>query len=58
MPSNFDLVITTDSPNLTADLRLLDTNGVQIAYRHTDFNSIPVSRRQGLFDLRNYLRVT
>ena len=28
----------------------------QLAYRQTDFKTIAVSRQQGLFDLRNYLR--
>ncbi|MFN0172509.1 MAG: CHAT domain-containing protein [Bryobacteraceae bacterium] len=56
MASHFDLIITADSPRLTAELRLLDAHGVQLAYRPTDFKTIAVSRRQGLFDLRNYLR--
>jgi tetratricopeptide (TPR) repeat protein len=56
MPSNFDLIITADYPNRTAELRLLDTHGSQIAFRQTDFKTIAVSRQQGLFDLRNYLR--
>ena len=56
MPSNFDLIITADYPSRTAELRLLDEHGVQLAYRQTDFKTITVSRQQGLFDLRNYLR--
>src|SRR5262249_41837470 len=56
MPSHFDLIITADFPSLTAELRLLDAHGVQLAFRQTDFKTIPVSRQQGLFDLRNYLR--
>ncbi len=56
MSSGFDLVITADTPSGTADLRLLDAHGSQIAYRQTDFGQVPVSRQQGLFDLRNYLR--
>jgi hypothetical protein len=57
MPSNFDLIITADYPSRTAELRLLDEHGVQLAYRQTDFNfkTISASRQQGLFDLRNYL---
>src|SRR5439155_9639279 len=31
-------------------------HGTQLAFRQTDFKTIPVSRQQGLFDLRNYLR--
>jgi hypothetical protein len=56
MPSHFDLIITADYPNRTADLRLLDAHGSQLAYRQTDFKTIAVSRRQGLFDLGDYLR--
>src|SRR5262245_2556295 len=56
MPDHFDLVVTADDPSRTAELRLLDGHGSQVAYRHTDFNDIAVSRQQGLFDLRNYLR--
>ena len=54
---NFDLIITADYPNRTAELRLLDAHGSQLAFRQTDFKTIPVSRQQGLFDLRNYLRL-
>ena len=56
MSPNFDLVITADTPSLTAELRLLDGDGIQLAYRLTDFKTIAVSRQQGLFDLRNYLK--
>jgi hypothetical protein len=56
MPAHFDLVITADYPNRTAELRLLDAHGSQLAYRQTDFKTIVVSRQHGLFDLRNYLR--
>ena len=55
MPSHFDLIITADSPNRTAELRLLDAHGSQLAFRQTDFKDIAASRQQGLFDLRNYL---
>jgi hypothetical protein len=57
MPPHFDLIITADHPNRTAEFRLLDSTGGQLAYRQTDFKTIPASRRQGLFDLRNYLRL-
>lgn len=57
MAAHFDLIVTADYPNRTADLRLLDASGVQLAYRQTDFKTISVSHRQGLFDLRNYLRL-
>lgn len=57
MPTHFDLIITADAPNLTAEFRLLDADGSQLAYRHTDFKTISPSHRHGLFDLRNYLRL-
>ncbi len=56
MPAHFDLIITVNTPNHAAEFRLLDAHGSQIAYRYTDFKTIPVSRQHGLFDLRNYLR--
>jgi len=33
MPSHFDLIITADYPSRTAELRLLDEHGSQLAYR-------------------------
>ena len=57
MPTHFDLIITVDAPSHTAEFRLLDAHGSQLAYHHTDFKTISVSHRQGLFDLRNYLRL-
>ena len=51
MPPHFDLIITADYPKRTAELSLLDAHGSQLAYRQTDFKTITVSRRQGLFDL-------
>ena len=56
MQPHFDLVITADYPNRTAELRLLDEHSLQLAFRLVDFKTIDVSRQQGLFDLRNYLR--
>jgi len=56
MPAHFDLIITADYPSRTAELRLLDAHGSQLAYRQTDFKTIAVSRQQGLFDLGDYLR--
>lgn len=56
MPTDFDLIIDADTPRRTATLRLLDAHGVQLAFRQTDFTAIPVSRQQGLFDLRTYLQ--
>jgi tetratricopeptide (TPR) repeat protein len=56
MPADFDLVVRADYPNRTAELRLLDAHGAQLAYRHTEFKTIPVGLQRGLFDLRNFLR--
>jgi tetratricopeptide (TPR) repeat protein len=57
MPSHFDLIITADYPNRTAEFRLLDAHGGQLGYRQTDFKAIAAGHLHGLFDLRNYLRV-
>ncbi len=58
MSTHFDLVITADNPARSAELRLLDAKGVQIAYKHTNFKEdVTASHVQGLFDLRNYLRL-
>jgi hypothetical protein len=56
MTDNFDLIITADTTNRTAELQLRDAHGAQLAYRLTDFKTIDVSQQRGLFDLRNYLR--
>ena len=56
MSAQFDLVITADYPSRTAEFRLLDQHGTQLAFRQTDFKTIPVGQQHGLFDLRNYLR--
>ena len=56
MPADFDLIITADAPSHTAELRLLDAAGVQLAYRQTDFHSIALSRQHGLFNLCDFLQ--
>jgi hypothetical protein len=56
MPSDFDLTIIADPSNLTAEFRLHGVDGSQLASHQADFKTISVSRRQGLFDLRNYVR--
>ena len=53
---HIDLIITADHKNWTAEFRLLDEAGGQLAYRQTDFRDISVSRQRGLFDLRHHLR--
>ena len=57
MKAHFDLKITANYETRTAEFSLHDSAGVQIAFRQTDFKSISVSHQQGLFDLRNYLRL-
>ncbi len=57
MSAGFDLVIAADTASRTAEFRLCDANGVQLAYRQTDFKAIAASRQQGLFDLRNALQL-
>jgi hypothetical protein len=54
MPT-LDLIVTADYPNRTAEFTLQDANGVHLGYRQTDFKTLPYSRWQSLFDLRNYL---
>jgi tetratricopeptide (TPR) repeat protein len=55
MQSHFDLIITADYPSRTAELCLRDAHGVQLAFRQMDFNTISISHRLGLFDLRDYI---
>ena len=51
MTGHYDLVITADSSNRTAELRLHDAHGSQLAFRQIDFKDIDVSRQRGLFGL-------
>ena len=55
MSDNFELNITTDSAQQSAEFRLLDAHGVQLGYKHTNLKSLSLSERQSLFDLRHYL---
>lgn len=57
MSAHFTLKIAADTENNSAEFQLLDAHGSQLAYRLTDFNDISLSRRHGLFDLRNYLNL-
>ena len=57
MTARFDLLVTADYPSHTAEFRLLDGAGNQLAYQSTDFKTIAAGRLQGLFDLRDYLRL-
>ncbi|MGE3724116.1 MAG: CHAT domain-containing protein [Candidatus Sericytochromatia bacterium] len=56
MQSNFDLIISADALKMTADLQLMNSHGVQIAYKHTNFKQITASRLHGLFNLRDYIK--
>ncbi|MBL8263218.1 MAG: CHAT domain-containing protein [Xanthomonadaceae bacterium] len=57
MSAGFDLIVDADTARRSAEFRLCDANGIQLAFRQTRFDEIPVGRQQGLFDLRNYLRL-
>jgi hypothetical protein len=58
MADRFDLIIDADHPSRTAVLRLLDGSGRPLAGEHrVDFSAIPAGQAQGLFDLRDYLRL-
>jgi hypothetical protein len=58
MADRFDLIIDAGHPSRTAVLRLLDGGGRPLAGEHrVDFSAIPAGQAQGLFDLRNYLRL-
>ncbi len=57
MGTKFVLIITADNSSRTAEFSLCDDAGVQLAYRKTDLNSIPVGQQRALFDLRNHLRL-
>lgn len=54
MSEQFNLIVS--AKERSAEFRLLDEHGVQIASHQTEFNTISISHQQGLFDLRNYLR--
>jgi hypothetical protein len=45
MPEHFDLVIAADYASRTAEFSLRDKAGVQLAYQHTDFKTIPAGRQ-------------
>jgi hypothetical protein len=57
MHPDFDLVVSASGDALTAELRLLDSAGAQIGYNEVDIRSFATSRRQGLFDLREFVRM-
>jgi len=57
MLTQFSLIVTADYPGRTTEFILRDSAGVQLAFRRTDFKTISLSHRQGLFDLRNFLRI-
>lgn len=51
----FDLHVSTDRAALTAELRLADAAGSQLAWREVRLAEHPASRWEGLFDLRGYV---
>jgi hypothetical protein len=55
MSTSFDLIVAVDAVKSSCEFRLLDEHGAQLAYRHTNFGALPLSRQQGPFDLRNYI---
>ena len=55
--NGFDLIITAEHSTLSAEFTLRDEHGTQLAFRRTDFKALPPSRLQGLFDLRDFLRL-
>ncbi|MFA7243313.1 MAG: CHAT domain-containing protein, partial [Sulfuricellaceae bacterium] len=55
MPDHFDLIVSVK--DYSATFRLLNDSGAQIAYRHTDFTPISISRQHGLFNLRDYVQL-
>jgi len=55
MAPDFDLIITTDYSNGSAEFQLLDHAGDHLAYHHTDFKQIRAGDRRALFDLRSHL---
>ncbi|MFA7243567.1 MAG: CHAT domain-containing protein, partial [Sulfuricellaceae bacterium] len=55
MSDHFDLIVSVKDHSAT--FRLLDNSGAQIAYRHTDFTQISLSRQHGLFNLRDYVQL-
>lgn len=57
MSARFDLIITTDTASLVAEFQLRDADGVQLAFRRTDFRTLTQGQKDALFDLRNYLRI-
>ena len=56
MPQDWTLKIFADEEAQRAELRLLDSVGVQKASHFVDFGAIRVSTRHALLDLRAYLR--
>lgn len=57
LPTQFDLVITTNTATDVADFHLQDDHGTQLAFHQADFKNISASHRRGVFDLRNYLDI-
>lgn len=57
MPETFDLVIGTDDARRSAELRLCDAHGRQLAWHQAEVGALSDSQQRMLFDLREYLRI-
>jgi tetratricopeptide (TPR) repeat protein len=57
MHPDFDLLVAANRDALTAELRLRDAGGAQVGYRALDIRKIEASTRQGLFNLREFVRL-
>ena len=56
MLGNFDLVVSADTPSLTAEFRLLAPDGSQAGYQRTEFRKLPAGALEKLFDLRSHFQ--
>src|SRR3954471_17467250 len=57
MHPDFDLVVTANDDGHTAELRLLDASCSQTGFNEVDIDNIPKSKRDGLFNLREFVRM-
>lgn len=54
MPAALILELSTTSPT-AAEFRLLDGDGIQLAYHAVDFARQPAGMMQGVFNLRDFV---
>lgn len=57
MHPDFTLRVTPRGDGHTAELRLLDGAESQVGYRAVDFDAFSPATKQGLFDLRDFVRI-